>query len=191
MGIMMKDYNADLTYELEMLRALEGKPVLRAEDEAFIADLRKAMATLAGTMSEEHFQLVLAEYRSIMPGDLTLRFKELAWRHALGDQRPLVLPPEVARVYLLKGQPGLRFIRECLACGYDVPEFSKRLPDVYFPVCPICGGDYEPIAPGHGVSFSQSYKGWSRANPDKSVDVYAGPNGRVSYDRNLRKRTGL
>lgn len=95
--------------------------------------------------------------------DLTSNFEERLKRHLRGDQRPLALPSEVARVYLERGA-GMRFTRECLTCGYDVMEIERNLPAVIFPVCLLCGGEFEPIQPGHGVRFSRHYRGWSNAN---------------------------
>jgi hypothetical protein len=146
--------------------------VVSPEEAQRRANFAQAAKELLATMAEEHAKLILADFE-VVDGvrrilcRLTRNFIERVERHLGGDQRPLVLPPEVAAVYLHKPEWGLLFDRECLSCGYDVVECDGCLPAIRFAACPVCGGEYEPIEPGHGVRFSRFYRGWSKANPDK------------------------
>lgn len=165
--------------ELE-INKLAPVRVTDPEAEKRIADFIRVANVLLATMSDEHARLVLDHFkvvdgrRSLMTR-LTRNFVERVVRHLRGDPRPLVLPPDVAAVYLHKPEFGLLFDRECLSCGYDVVECDGCLPDVRFAVCPVCGGNYEPIEPGEGVRFTRMYWGWSKANPDKAVSPYIWP----------------
>jgi hypothetical protein len=212
-------YEAELDYELEMLRALEGKQIPSLEDEAFDALLKRAFVELRSTMSKEHFELVVAElgysnksreemerlkaerkaygkyfanakYPTGLLSRLTLRFKKMVWRRALGDQRPLMLPPEVVQVYLnAKTERVILGEFECASCGFETP-YLQRSGNLNilekFSCCPVCG-----CSLAWWPDNQWTREAWSEANPGKSVDVYVWPNGSMSYDKSLRKRASL
>ena len=156
-------YEQELDYELAMLRIVGGRSC--GPDSALVSAYARAVRTLLASMSDEHIEAVrFQQKRGGRVGELLATFRERATRHARGDERPLVLPPEVARVYLepVIAENALFYCtRECLKCGYDVRDDVRRL---HFTCCPLCGGDYEQIDPGHGTRISRNYRGWSKAS---------------------------
>jgi hypothetical protein len=171
----MRSFDSRLRKLESELMSDEVVPVIDPEKEARRQAFVEAMAKLAETMSPEHWQFVIdnmnafAAGETIHRGDLTITFLTRAARYVKGDARPLTLPPEVASLYLVKRPLQETLNHECLSCGYDVKDI---LAVPRFALCPICGGEYEPVEAGEGVRFTRFYKGWSKANPDKVADVY-------------------
>jgi hypothetical protein len=167
--------------KIESELVINEPSVIDPEMEARQAAFRDAVNALTQTMSVEHCEFIRNDLESACITSLTRNFLTRAARYVKGDARPLTLLPEVAGVYLHKPERGLLFDRECLACGYDVVECDGCLPHVRFPLCPLCGGEYEPIESGQGKRFTRFYRGWSKANPDKAVDVFVSGTGAISW----------
>ncbi len=170
--------------KIESELAIAEPVVIDSEKEARRLALVEAIAALAETMSPEHWQIVSDDFKARDAGtlchfgDLTMNFLTRAARHVKGDRRPLTLPPEVASLYLIKRPFYETLNHECLRCGYDLKDI---LAAPHFSLCPICGGEYEPIEPGEGVRVTRNYKGWSAANPDKAVEAHIWSSGAISW----------
>jgi|ERR1051325_77773 hypothetical protein len=110
------------------------------------------------TMSLEHEKFVIEENdsykewweldpllrRGPVPSrcHLTIIFNQFVKEAASKNMRPIHLPPHVAEVYLndTSAQPD----HECEKCGYRVPVTELKETGeikVYFPQCPLCGGN--------------------------------------------------
>ena len=192
------DYSENLSYEIEMLSGEEAGPD-DAMWKAFSVAYANAIEELARTMSaelvkllneesdyyhnslEEQQRLVSegkayekylanAQYPFRPPTRLWRRVRRMAAARALGDTRPLIMPPEVARLYIDELEYGIMEY-ECERCGYEVP-WGLRLTYSLFKTCPACGEKFWP----------NGNRPWSEANPDKSVEVYVWVNGSFSAD---------
>src|SRR5690348_3143251 len=129
---MLKLWGRMNTIEHRLQRAENAVAEIATVDEP--RDLSPAMqayiqslVALLGVMDAEQAGIVHSEIcdasACLLPSRLTLNVIERALRHSRGDARPLALPAAVASIYL-DPIPGMRFTRECLACGYDVQEIE-------------------------------------------------------------------
>lgn len=137
----MRSYEQELDYQLTLMRELGGRTERRRASVEFVRDLTESANALLATMSDEHTEIVVEELEGTgRLSRLSQSFKSRYLRYALGDERPLSLPPVVGESYVLIDTyrwGGWMGYGLCNHCWYDFALLATNQDD--FIDCPVCG----------------------------------------------------